>query len=147
VAIKIRVLRGDDQAVLNNLAEGVFDRPIDSNLTTQFLNDPRHHLIVAIDHETVVGMVSAMDYIHPDKPRELWINEVAVASAWRGKGIGKAMMQTMHDLGRDLGCHEAWVLTDRDNTAARKLYASLDGAEKEQVMVQFKLTAPGSNTV
>jgi ribosomal protein S18 acetylase RimI-like enzyme len=147
VAIKIRVLRGDDQAVLNNLAEGVFDRPIDSNLTTQFLNDPRHHLIVAIDHEAVVGMVSALDYVHPDKPRELWINEVAVASAWRGKGIGKAMMQAMLDLARNLGCHEAWVLTDRDNTAARRLYASLDGAEKEQVMVQFKLTAPASNTV
>jgi len=49
-------------------------------------DDPRHHLVVAVEH-VVVGFCSAVDYIQPDKPPELWINEVGVAPTpqpWRG---------------------------------------------------------------
>ena len=58
--------------------------------TAEFLADSRHHLAVAVDEGRVVGMASAVHYVHPDKPPELWINEVGVAPTHRGLGIGRA---------------------------------------------------------
>ncbi len=40
-------------------------------------------------------MASGVDYIHPDKPRELWINEVGTASTHRGRGIGKKVVTAL----------------------------------------------------
>ncbi|MGH9847638.1 MAG: GNAT family N-acetyltransferase [Blastocatellia bacterium] len=42
---------------------------------------------------------------------------------------------------RRLGCTEAWVLTERDNTAAMRLYANRGGVEAPQdpVIFEFKL--------
>ncbi|MBM3679237.1 MAG: GNAT family N-acetyltransferase [Actinobacteria bacterium] len=48
----------------------------------------------------------------------LRITEVGTAETHRGRGLGKAMMAAMLDVARHLGCAEAWVLTERDNTAA-----------------------------
>ena len=49
----------------------MFDRGIDPGLLAEFLVDPRHHLAVAHDDGVIVGFVSAVDYVHPDKPRQL----------------------------------------------------------------------------
>ena len=127
---------------LARVAEGVFDDPVDVDAAREFLADPRHHLVVALDGEVVVGFVSAVHYAHPDKPRpELWINEVGVAPLHQGQGLGKAMLREMLALGKELGCSEAWVLTDRDNRPAMRLYASAGGqaAPKDAVMFSFDL--------
>ena len=39
------------------------------------------------------------------------------------------MMQRIFDVGRALRCREAWVLTDRLNVAAMRLYATAGGRE------------------
>jgi hypothetical protein len=45
------------------------------------------------------------------------------------------------EVGRRLGCREAWVLTDRENTAGMALYASAGGEEAvdESIMFNFRL--------
>ena len=75
----------------------------------------------------MIGFASAVHYIHPDKPPELWINELGVASSHQGQGIGKAIMKAMLRLGNKLGCKVAWVLTERDNSPAKGLYKSASG--------------------
>ncbi len=139
--IEIKLLQPGDEAVLARVADGVFDQHVDQRLTREFLNDPRHHLVVAIDAGCVVGMASAVHYVHPDKQPELWINEVGVSPAHRNRGIGKALMETLLQLGRDLKCTQAWVLTSRTNAAAMRLYASTGGvaAPEESVMFTFRL--------
>ena len=84
----IRILGPGDAAVLDHVAEGVFDNAVDPRWTAEFLADSRHHLAVAVDDGQVVGMASAVHYVHPDKPPELWINEVRVGPLGR---IGTAM--------------------------------------------------------
>src|ERR671913_488616 len=88
--LETRILDSRDQAVLANVAPGVFDNAIDPRLVDEFLSDPRHHLAVAIDGGRVVGFASGVHYIHPDKPAELWINEVGVSPDHQGRGVGKA---------------------------------------------------------
>jgi ribosomal protein S18 acetylase RimI-like enzyme len=142
--IEIKRLNLGGADALANIAPGVFDDPIEWERAREFLGDPRHHLIVAIESETIVGFVSAVHYVHPDKPRpELWINEVGVADGYRGRGIGTALMRETLDVGRRLGCAEAWVLTERSNEAAMRLYASSGGeaAPQDAVMFTFHLDA------
>jgi GNAT superfamily N-acetyltransferase len=136
----VRILSYKDAAVLAKVAPDVFDNAIDAQAAKAFLHDPNHHIAVAIDGDVVVGFVSALHYLHPDKPRpELWINEVGVASTHQGGGLGKALMQAMLDEARRIGCAEAWVLTDRGNLRATHLYTAAGGTDSEQVMFTFRL--------
>ena len=126
--IDILLLGSSDAAVLDRMAPDVFDDPIEPTLCAEFLADARHHLVVARADGIVVGMASAVDYVHPDKARQLWINEVGVAETHRRLGIGRRMVERLVQLATELGCTEVWVLTDADNVAANRLYASA-GAE------------------
>lgn len=135
----IKTLASTDLSLLLNAADDVFDNPVDESLAREFLADPRHHIVVALVDGTVIGFASAVHYIHPDKPPELWINEVGVATSHQGKGIGKAIMKEMLKLGGRLGCVNAWVLTDKNNAPANGLYKSVGGniSEEETVMYEF----------
>lgn len=138
--IEIKVLGLDDAHVLDNVAPDVFDYCIDVRATTEFLADKRFHLVVALENDLVVGFASCLDYIHPDKPKpELWINEIAVSPAYRRRCIAKAILRATFQLARELGCGEAWVLTERDNAPAMQLYASSGGEAQDQVMFSFPL--------
>ena len=149
MAIEIKVLGPHDGGILAALAPDVFDDPIDVGRAREFLADPRHHLAVAADDGQVVGFVSAVHYLHPDKPHpELWINEVGVAETHRRRGLGTRLLRSVFAVAQGLGCAEAWVLTDRANTAAMRLYAAAGSTEAptDHVMFTFKLdagTAPG----
>jgi aminoglycoside 6'-N-acetyltransferase I len=145
--MEIRLVQAEDVDLLGTSGTEVFDDPLDPRATREFLSDPRHHVVVAIDDGVVVGFASAVHYVHPDKPSpELWINEVGVASTHRGRGAGKAILQRLLDHARDLGCVEAWVLTDRANQGAMRLYASSGGIEgpNDHVMFTFPLAGAGS---
>lgn len=140
--IEVHILQRGAEAVLGGVAPGVFDDPIIPPVAREFLGDPRHHLAVATENNVVVGFASGVHYLHPDKPHpELWVNEVGVAPTHQGRGVGKALMQALLRAARAVGCVEAWVLTDRDNIPAMRLYESIDGDEApgEAVMFTFRL--------
>jgi aminoglycoside 6'-N-acetyltransferase I len=125
MAIEIKVLGPQDAGILAQVTPDVFDDPIDAERADEFLADPRHHLVVAVEDGQVVGFVSAVHYVHPDKSRpELWINEVSVAATHRRRGLGTRLLRSLFAVARRLGCAEAWVLTDRANTAAMRLYSA-----------------------
>ncbi|HYD72807.1 MAG TPA: GNAT family N-acetyltransferase [Candidatus Binatia bacterium] len=138
---EICVAGPDESSWFSNVADDVFDDPLIAERLTEFLGDPRHHLVAARSEGAVVGFISAVLYVHPDKPSpELWINEVGVAPSHQRRGLAKAMLTTLLDHARGLGCADAWVLTDRANTAAMALYSACGGAAPtDQVMIEFDL--------
>ena len=145
--MEIRALEPGEHDVLGTIAPDVFDSPLDPRATDEFLRDPRHHIVVAIDTGVIVGFASAVHYVHPDKPSpELWINEVGVASTHRARGIGKAILRKLLDHARDLGCAEAWVLTDRTNQGAMRLYESSGGIESSTDDVMFAFPLSGNDS-
>lgn len=76
--------------------------------------------------------------MHPDKARpEFWINEIGVAASYQNRGIGKSLMRALFEVARALNCLEAWVLTERENGPAMRLYQSLDGQEAPEEIVMF----------
>lgn len=144
VTVEIRVLGPEERSVLNRVAPGVFDGAIVPRWSIEFFEDPRHHLVVALG-EHMVGFASAVHYVHPDKPPELWINEVGVAPSHRRQGLGRRLLGALLDHGTRLGCVQAWVLTSPVNAAARSLYATAGGQEAAEpsLMYQFPLGAGG----
>jgi aminoglycoside 6'-N-acetyltransferase I len=144
MTIEIKVLGPQDAGILAHVAPDVFDDPIDVRRAEEFLADPRHHLAVAVEDGQVVGFVSAVHYVHPDKPNpELWINEIGVADTHQRRGLAKRLMRSLFAVARSLGCAEAWVMTDRANTAAMRLYAAAGSTEAptDHVMFTFRLDA------
>ncbi len=140
-SLTIRMLGPTDASVLDCVAPDVFDNEIAPRWTAEFLADPRHHMAVALLGGRVVGMASAVHYVHPDKPPELWVNEVGVAPSHQGHGIGKQLLQALFARGRALGCSEAWLGTEEPNRAARRLYAAVGGQEEPMIYVTFRLAS------
>lgn len=147
MTITIKILNHNDVDILRNIDPDLFDDAIDLKRAEEFLADPRHHLAVAIDDRLVVGFVSAVHYVHPDKPHpEMWINEVSVAEMHRRQGLGKRLMNAVFEVARELGCTEAWVLTDRKNTAAMNLYSAVGNPETPSDCVMFTFNLEESNS-
>lgn len=140
MTVDVRLLGPADAALLDDVAPGVFDGPVDPRWRAEFLADPRHHLAVAVDAGRVVGMASGLHYVHPDKPPELWVNEVGVAPTHAGRGIGRRVVAALLARGRALGCGQAWVLTHEHNAAARRMYAAAGGVEADApLLIEFAL--------
>ena len=137
----VELLESDDFDALERVADGVFDSPIRTSLAAEFLADSRHHMAVAVRDGTVIGFATAIHYVHPDKPAELWITEIAVAPPERDRGIGKKLMRVLFRLGAELGCAQAWVLAEPGNLGARQFYRSLGGREAPAIMYSFDTSA------
>ena len=95
-------------------------------------------MFVAVDESLVVGMASAVEYFHPDKQPQLWINEVGVALTHRRQGIGRRMVQALLEEAEQRGCVFAWLGTDIDNKPAQACFGSVADAEDPQTFFLYE---------
>lgn len=130
MSVELRLLGPGDAALLDRIADGVFDEPVRPDRLAAYLAEPGHLLILAFEDGVVVGQCAAVIHRHPDKPVELYVDEVGVADGWHRRGIARAMMRAMLAEGRARGCAETWVGTEPDNVAANRLYEGF-GARAE----------------
>jgi L-amino acid N-acyltransferase YncA len=83
---------------------------------------PRHPVVVATDDGPVVGWGS----LNAFNPRPAYDNvadlSVYVERAWRGRGVGKALLQHLLGLARHLGYHKMVLATFPYNDAGLALY-------------------------
>jgi ribosomal protein S18 acetylase RimI-like enzyme len=82
-------------------------------------------------------MASAVHYVHPDKPAQMFINEVGVSQAYEGQGLGKRLVAVLLERAAELGCTEAWTATEPDNTRAQALYARSGGVKDPTAFVMY----------
>lgn len=132
---RVKRLSSGDAAVFTAIGNDVFDESIDSRRLRTYLNTPGHMMVVALDGGLVVGQCAGVMHLHPDKPSELYVDEVGTASTHRRRGIARAMLQELFDWARELGCEEAWLGTEIDNDAANALYRSFIPAEDDAMQV------------
>lgn len=139
--ISVVELKPDTAHLLDRVAPDVFDNAIDADQLAAFLDTPNHRMFLAVDDGLVVGMGSAVIMRHPDKPPQLFINEVGVDTDWRRLGVGRRITQALLDLGKAQGCDEAWLGTEEDNIPARALYRCLDPVDEDRfVLYTYELT-------
>ena len=123
-------------------APGLFDEPPTREATERFLASPGHHLLMAFDDDggRALGFVSGVEMTHPDKGTELFLYELGVDDTARRQGVGTALVAALRELGRELGCHGMWVLTDADNDPALGTYRKAGATEESaHVMLGWEL--------
>ena len=136
----IKRLSAGDEPAFTHIAPDVFDEPVDAARLGRYLREPGHLMVLAIGGDLVVGQCAAVIHRHPDKPTELYVDEVGTASTHRRQGIARAMLDEMFRWGRELGCEEAWLGTEPDNDAANGLYRGYKPIEDEAIQYYlFKL--------
>jgi L-amino acid N-acyltransferase YncA len=130
--VSVRPATPDDAAVIcaiNN--QGIEDRiaTLETELRTpeerrQWMaaRGPRHPVVVAITY----GQVVAWGSLNPFNPRPAYDNvvdlSVYVERAWRGRGVGKALLQHVLGLARQIGYHKMVLATFPYNDAGLALY-------------------------
>ncbi|HWB80239.1 MAG TPA: GNAT family N-acetyltransferase [Nannocystaceae bacterium] len=134
--VEIIHVRAGDAALLDRVADDVFDAPIDPTRLSAYLASTDHILLVAIVDREVVGQTAAVIHRHPDQPTELYIDNLGVTPSLRRRGIARRLLERLIELGRARGCEEAWVGTELDNDPARKLYETL-GETKPETFVMY----------
>src|SRR5262245_26456680 len=97
--IEIRQVQPGDEALFDRVAADVFDAPIDRKRLAAYVAEPGHHMLVALAGGEVVAQVAAVVHRHPDKPTELYIDEVGVAPALQRRGIARKILAEMLALG------------------------------------------------
>lgn len=145
-SVALRLAKQDDLGAILHADPELFDDPVRVERTIEFLADPRHHLALAFAGDNVVGTASAIHYIHPDKEPTLFILEVAVLSAFQGRGIGRGLVTCLLEHGRAIGCVDAWIATEPDNIAARKAYVAAGGIEATDHFVLIEYDLRGEST-
>lgn len=139
MAIQLKRMRPGDELDFTDIAPDVFDEPIHPQRLEAYLLDPGHLMVLALEDGIVVGQCAAVIHRHPDKPTELYIDEVGTASTHLRQGIATRLVDAMFAWGRELGCREAWLGTELDNLEANGLYVKVGGKSETMVYYEFKL--------
>lgn len=138
--IDIHLCAPGDESLFGRIADEVFDDPVEPRKLAHYLTLPGHHLFIAIEKGIIIGQLTALSYQHPEKrPGDLYIDEVGVAASARRRGIATKLMQAAFELGRELGCRDAWLGTEVENAEARAFYERLGQQADEVMFYSFRL--------
>ena len=125
---------GPTDADALNAAVPCFDQPIRADAAHKFLHSEGHHVLLAYDGEDIVGFVTGVEMTHPDKGTEMFLYELGVRDAHRGRGYGTKLVQALAELARKRQCYGMWVATEHENNAALATYDSA-GARRQSSFV------------
>ncbi|MCW9710348.1 GNAT family N-acetyltransferase [Avibacterium sp. 21-586] len=90
----------------------------------------------AFDGEKLVGFAHIV--IHPNTWNTTpccYLEDLFVAESYRGRGIGKQLIEYIYQLAEKQQFNRVYWMTDRDNHTAQKLY---DKLAKQTSMVQYR---------
>jgi len=117
-------------SLLDDVADGVFNDPLDPRLLEAYLRAPSNLLVVAREAGRVIGQAKAAIHLHPDKPADLYLDELVVAPTHQRRGIARCLLLEVERWARERGCADVWLATAADNHAARSLYGSFADAKE-----------------
>jgi aminoglycoside 6'-N-acetyltransferase I len=126
-------MHAGNEALFQRIAPEVFDEPVVADRLHDYLRSSGHIMVLAFEGDLVVGQCAGVLHRHPDKPTELYVDEVGTASTHRRMGIARLMMDELFTWGRELGCVEAWLGTETDNEPAKALYRRYRPTEDETI--------------
>lgn len=122
--VEIVRIDANNAALLDNVGD-VFDEPIEPNRVAAYVRKPDHIMLVAVSEGVVVGQCLSVIHRHPDKPTELYLDDLAVADSLKRRGVATKLIRQTIKIGKEHGCKEIWVLTEPDNVEANGLYKAL----------------------
>lgn len=122
--------------LLDRVAPGTFDHTIDHERLARYLANSANWMVVAMKGNLVVSMCMCVVHDHPDKPTELFLDEIGTGDAWRKQGAARLLMKKVFERADAEGIEEIWLGTEPDNVPARALYEST-GAKSEPALIYY----------
>lgn len=106
--------------------EDIFDEPINFDRLTDYVKESSHIMLVALSDGSVIGQLMAVIHRHPDKPTDLYVDELAVAEDYRRRVIATRLMEAVLLMGVERGCEEVWLAVEPENEGAKQFYGTLN---------------------
>ena len=129
--MKIRTLEPEDIKQVINIWTNSFSRNFSKPVNSEYLSDPNSTTIVISVEDIIVGVASI--HIIKKLTRILGIIEdVAVNEKYRGKGVGKKLVERLILIGKQKNCDKI-VLSSSDKNS--KFYEKIGFKKKELQMV------------
>lgn len=113
--MKIRELAESDYNQVIELWTKSLSNKFDNEINTSHLSDPGSITLVSVDNNTITGVASL--YIIKKLTRTLGlIEDVAVNKNYRGKGIGKKLVEKLIGLAADKKCDKTVLNSSEQNS-------------------------------
>jgi aminoglycoside 6'-N-acetyltransferase I len=123
--VEIILVNPENQSLLQNCAEDVFDYVVSPEYIATLVSKRQQILVVALANEIVVGQCLAAVHHQPDKPPELYIDNLGVSEPYHRRGVATRLVEKVIKEGKLSGCAVIWVATEPDNIAATSFYKSM----------------------
>ena len=129
MAITIRTAVPADSSPLASLLGqlGYPARPRDVEARVEYwLEDPNSALVVAEMADAIAGVAALHVFpLFEHTARRGRLVALVVDDAFRGQGIGRALMEAAEGRARSLGSHDMEITSARDRVAAHEFYAAM----------------------
>lgn len=122
--------------------------PVDDSSLAEFLANPAHYLLLAIEQKKVVGSLYGYALQHPYRREpQFFLYGIDVRPEHRNQRIGSALVERFVTEAKRVGASEVWVLTNESNRAAMAMYShsGLERSNTDDVMLNLTLNVPDSN--
>ncbi len=128
--MKIRQLVYTDYNQVIEIWKKSFSNNFDKNINTPYLSDPSSVTLVSVDNDTITGVASL--HIIKKLTRTLGlIEDVAVNENYRGKGIGKKLVEKLIEIASKKGCDKTVLNSSEKNS---EFYEKI-GFEKNEIQM------------
>ncbi|MCW1970093.1 MAG: GNAT family N-acetyltransferase [Anaerolineae bacterium] len=150
MSYQIKRLGSGDEAMLTQYIRDIVDfdldhddkpkRPLAAAAAQRYLANPAVLHWVAYTDDTVIGsLYCAVLPLPADDGQELVLYEIGVRSAWRRKGVGRALLDEMDRWMRDNGVGYVWVLADNDDAIAFYQSGGFEAEDEQPVYMAREL--------
>lgn len=115
---------------------------MDETAIADFLRDPTHYLLLALEGQRVIGSLVGYSLQHPHRcDPQFLLYEIDVRPERRNRGVGTALVERFIAQARAVGAFEVWVLTNESNRAATAMYSrcGLTRPNRDDVMLSSTL--------
>ena len=128
--MKIRELENADFRQVIEIWKKSFNNNFDKEINSTYLTDPSSITLVAVDSNTITGVASL--HIIKKLTRTLGlIEDVAVNENYRGKGIGKKLVEKLIGIASEKSCDKTVLNSSEKNS---EFYEKI-GFEKNEIQM------------
>jgi ribosomal protein S18 acetylase RimI-like enzyme len=128
--MKIRELENADFRQVIEIWKKSFNNNFDKEINSTYLTDPSSITLVSVDSNTITGVASL--HIIKKLTRTLGlIEDVAVNENYRGKGIGKKLVEKLIGIASEKSCDKTVLNSSKKNS---EFYEKI-GFEKNEIQM------------
>jgi ribosomal protein S18 acetylase RimI-like enzyme len=127
---------------------GFYRQPSDPALAERFLRERLERgesvIYLAQDGDATAGFAQLYPSFWSIAARRSWIlNDLFVAPEFRGRGIGRALLERARTHAEATGSGGLSLATERSNTTAQRLYEA-QGWKRDEVYYHYELELPSA---